>query len=88
MQGTSDGNRDNIANLLDRLEHFGDSQIDYFDLNIPAGNPFHDYPIGATIGQISNDLEVVERAMLQRSPSAPTFQTTLSLADQLSYRAL
>src|SRR5688572_9665726 len=83
-----DVNHANIANLLDRLEHFGDMQIEYFDQSIRDTNPFHQYPIGATISQISHDLEVVERALLQRSPSAPIFQITLALADQLTYHAL
>jgi hypothetical protein len=78
----------NLLHLLNRLEQFGDSQLDYFDTNVPHTSPFYDYPIGVIISQISHDLEVIERVSMQRSARATAFQDTLALADQLCYRAL
>jgi hypothetical protein len=85
---TQGGAQGSLVNLLDRLQQFGSAQIDYFTDHIPVKNAFREYPIAATIGQISNDLEVIERVALQRSASAAPLLSTLQLADQFCYQAL
>lgn len=80
--------RTDTLHLLNRLEQFGDSQMDYFDANLSRSSPFYHYPFATIISQMSHDLEVFERIMLQRSARAAAFQKTLALADQLCYKAL
>lgn len=86
---TADSRQADLQELLTRLKSFSQAQLDYFQTAVPEANYLHRYPIAAIISQISNDLEVIERATYQRQADTPNnFKETLALADKLAMRAL
>ncbi len=89
--------RDTLLNLLYALHAFGDKQFHFFYNGFAREAPFglgrsHIYPpqcvLTATLRQIQNDLEVIERAAEQRIAGTDLEKQKLAAADRLAWLAI
>ena len=87
-----------LACLIQALDAFAKGQFNFFQNKLKSGGDrdgapsgyTHQYALSLTLGQISRDLEVIERAVNQRLNIAANVDTRrkLLVADQLAYAAL
>lgn len=93
--------RTTILSLIEQLEIFGQSQMDFFEEAFVQGfiggakckaSDKNEYPpdfaLSVTIQQIGFDIDVIEKCTGQRSLGQPAIQQKLQLADKLAYEAL
>ncbi len=91
-----------ILSLIQQLEQFGQSQMDFFKQGFVAGfkegptttflSPEKEYPpdfaLSVTIQQIGFDIDAIEKCIGQRSREQALILQKLQLADSLAYQAV
>lgn len=78
-----------LQKCIEGLKDFAKMQKEYFEINFVENGKYpRDFVFSRLFSQVTNDLEVLERAAYQRCSASKEMKDALYIADRLAYAAL